>query len=387
MTEPVKPRRAYNSERRREAALQTRRRILDAATARFVEHGFAGTTIAAVAADASTAAETVYATFGIEGRRCSREVVSAAARGGDDAAILEQAGPARVAAAGDPSRAARAVRRRHQPAARAHGPAAARRRGRGAERARARRAAPAHPRGAPAQPARSCRPCSRARGALRLDEETAAETIWALASPELYVLLHRAARLVARALRRLARRVADRAAHRAGRAIAAATSARVDDVGERPSLRLGDRRELAFARVAERHQRHARSGPRARRAASAGAPDPAPRSGPSRCRGRPPRSACSSSPGRVSNCSQPCCISSSRTGPISATVAADCATCAPLPRPSRARRAARARVTTTKSHGCQLREDGARLSRLEDPLEIGLVDRSARRTRARSGGL
>jgi AcrR family transcriptional regulator len=98
MAEPVKPRRPYNSERRREAALQTRQRILDAATARFVEHGFASTTIAAVASDASTAAETIYATFGSKVALLAA-VVGTAARGSDDRAIVEQEGPARVAAA------------------------------------------------------------------------------------------------------------------------------------------------------------------------------------------------------------------------------------------------------------------------------------------------
>ena len=46
----------------------------------FAEHGFAGTTIAAVAADASTAAETIYATFGSKVALLAA-AVSAAARG------------------------------------------------------------------------------------------------------------------------------------------------------------------------------------------------------------------------------------------------------------------------------------------------------------------
>src|SRR4051794_2747773 len=100
MPEPVK--RRYDSERRREAAAQTRARILEAAGARFVAHGYGGTTIAAVAADAGHAAETVYATFGSK-PALLEALVRAAARGPEEAEILEQGGPARVAATADPA--------------------------------------------------------------------------------------------------------------------------------------------------------------------------------------------------------------------------------------------------------------------------------------------
>jgi AcrR family transcriptional regulator len=187
MSEPVKPRRPYNSERRREAALQTRQRILRAASARFAEHGFAGTTIAAVAADASTAAETVYATFGSKVALLAA-VVSTAARGSEDAAILEQEGPARAAAA-DSQREqlelfAEDISKRLARTAPLLRVVAG--------------AAPAEPelqelyrrihegrlaniRSVPAMLTR--------HGPLRVDEETAAETIWTLASPETYLLL------------------------------------------------------------------------------------------------------------------------------------------------------------------------------------------------------
>jgi AcrR family transcriptional regulator len=187
MSEPVKRRRAYNSERRREAALQTRRRILDAAAARFVEHGFGGTTIAAIAADASTAAETVYAAFGSKAALLG-EVVRRAARGRDDAEILDQEGPRGVAAAGT---------QREQLELFAEDISA-----------RLARAGPllqVVASAAPSEPAlaelyrrihdarlgnlRSLRAQLARNGSLRLDDEAAAETIWALTSPELYVLL------------------------------------------------------------------------------------------------------------------------------------------------------------------------------------------------------
>src|SRR3954470_15014376 len=101
MSEPVKPRRAYDSTRRREAAEQTRQRILAAARERFLAEGYAGTTIAAVAADAGTAAETVYANFRTK-PALLEAVVRAAARGEEPAEIPDQAGPRAAAAADDP---------------------------------------------------------------------------------------------------------------------------------------------------------------------------------------------------------------------------------------------------------------------------------------------
>jgi AcrR family transcriptional regulator len=60
---PVR-RRRYDASRRQLAAAETRRRILDVARARFHADGYAGTTIAAIAAQAGVAADTVYATVG-----------------------------------------------------------------------------------------------------------------------------------------------------------------------------------------------------------------------------------------------------------------------------------------------------------------------------------
>ena len=63
MADPVKSRRAYDSPRRREQADATRRAVLDAARELFVDGGYAGTTIVAIAARAQVSAETVYARF------------------------------------------------------------------------------------------------------------------------------------------------------------------------------------------------------------------------------------------------------------------------------------------------------------------------------------
>lgn len=67
MDEPVKQptkRRTYDMSRRRDAAAQTRRAIVEAARHLFVARGYAGTTMAAIARAAGVSHETVYATFG-----------------------------------------------------------------------------------------------------------------------------------------------------------------------------------------------------------------------------------------------------------------------------------------------------------------------------------
>ncbi len=63
MTEPVKTR-LYRSALRDEQARRTRRAILSAARRLFVARGYAGTTVAAVAAEAGVAVDTVYASIG-----------------------------------------------------------------------------------------------------------------------------------------------------------------------------------------------------------------------------------------------------------------------------------------------------------------------------------
>ena len=187
MTEPVKPRRRYRSERRRASAQETRLAILEAARRCFLERGYAGATIASIAAEAGTAAETVYATFGSK-VALLEALVRGAARGDEQTEILEQAGPARVSAATDQREQLRLLAEDISERLERVGPlvvvlAAA----------------------APSEPAlaelrrriddarlRNLRTIPRElarNGPLRIGEEAAAETIWALASPELYALL------------------------------------------------------------------------------------------------------------------------------------------------------------------------------------------------------
>ncbi|MDO5712107.1 MAG: TetR/AcrR family transcriptional regulator [Micrococcales bacterium] len=59
--------RSYRSPAREQLAAETRRRIAAAAKELFAEHGFSGTTVAAIAMRADVATPTVYATFGSKG--------------------------------------------------------------------------------------------------------------------------------------------------------------------------------------------------------------------------------------------------------------------------------------------------------------------------------
>jgi TetR/AcrR family transcriptional regulator, regulator of autoinduction and epiphytic fitness len=81
MSEDVKPRRKYNSRRRQAQAAQTREDILIAAHDAFLERGYAGTTLAAVAEAAGVVVETIYRGFGGKAW-LFKAVVEAAVAGG-----------------------------------------------------------------------------------------------------------------------------------------------------------------------------------------------------------------------------------------------------------------------------------------------------------------
>ena len=189
MSGDVKRKRPYRSERRREQAQQTRARILDAAGELFVEGGFAGTSVAAIAGRAGVSAETVYQAFGSKSALLDA-LVRRAARLGDEAPIPEQAGPRAVVAERDQRTqlqmfAADIVRRLERvgplmavvDAAAVSEPAIAELQ-RGIDRAR--RAGLAE-----------FVDALSARGPLAVDRAVAVDTVWALASSDLQQLLMR----------------------------------------------------------------------------------------------------------------------------------------------------------------------------------------------------
>jgi AcrR family transcriptional regulator len=80
----VKTRRPYDSSRRQQQARQRRAAILEVAWRLFRADGYAGTTIASIAAEAGVSVETIYKTFGSKPRVLA--AVADAALAGPDAA-------------------------------------------------------------------------------------------------------------------------------------------------------------------------------------------------------------------------------------------------------------------------------------------------------------
>jgi AcrR family transcriptional regulator len=187
MTEPVKPRRTYRSQRRREQAEETRARILAAAARLLVERGFAGATIAAIAEGAGTAQETVYQAFGNK-RALLAELVQRAVRGDDPAPILEQPGPVAVGRSRDPAEQVRLFSQDVAKRLERAGPLMQVLADAGHTDADL---AALHQRFHQAR-RRNLRTFTDALAAntpLRVSRAQAADTVWALASPELYTFL------------------------------------------------------------------------------------------------------------------------------------------------------------------------------------------------------
>jgi AcrR family transcriptional regulator len=81
MTEPVKPRRRYDSRRRDEQAAHTRRDIAAAAGKLFRERGYGATSMPMIASEAGVAVETIYRAFGSKAG-LFKAVIEAAVAGG-----------------------------------------------------------------------------------------------------------------------------------------------------------------------------------------------------------------------------------------------------------------------------------------------------------------
>jgi AcrR family transcriptional regulator len=85
MEPSVKPRRKYDSRRRREQASQTRRDIEAGANKLFRERGYVGTSMPAIASEAGVVVETIYRSFGSKAR-LFKAVLEAALAGGSERA-------------------------------------------------------------------------------------------------------------------------------------------------------------------------------------------------------------------------------------------------------------------------------------------------------------
>jgi AcrR family transcriptional regulator len=87
--------RTYNSARRQAQARETRRQIVEAARHLFIERGYVGSTIEAIAQQAGVAVETVYVAFGSKRAILSSLIDVSIGGDGDDepVPVLERPGP------------------------------------------------------------------------------------------------------------------------------------------------------------------------------------------------------------------------------------------------------------------------------------------------------
>jgi AcrR family transcriptional regulator len=106
MSEDVKPRRRYNATRRQAQAAQTRQDILDAAHQRFLERGYAGATLAAIAQAAGVVVETIYRAYDSKAELFKAVVRAAVAGGANRVQVPVEQRPAiaAVIAESDPHR-------------------------------------------------------------------------------------------------------------------------------------------------------------------------------------------------------------------------------------------------------------------------------------------
>jgi AcrR family transcriptional regulator len=96
----VKPRRPYDSTRRREQARQTREAIIATARRLFLNDGFASTTVAAIAAETGVSVDTIYKAFG--GKPGLVRAICEEALAGDGPVPAETRSDALQAAEADP---------------------------------------------------------------------------------------------------------------------------------------------------------------------------------------------------------------------------------------------------------------------------------------------
>lgn len=99
--------RPYDSSRRREQARHNREAIVVAARQRFLNDGFTATTIASIAADAGTSADTIYKSFG--GKAGLLRAMCKDALKGEGTIPAEQRSDAMQAAEADPRRMLRGL--------------------------------------------------------------------------------------------------------------------------------------------------------------------------------------------------------------------------------------------------------------------------------------
>ena len=104
MSKQKQTKRTYNSTRRKEQARQTRLQILESARAMFVERGYDGATLDAIASEAGVAVDTLYAIFGSKRGILSGLIEVSLAGDDEQTPLLEREGPRSVIREKDPLR-------------------------------------------------------------------------------------------------------------------------------------------------------------------------------------------------------------------------------------------------------------------------------------------
>lgn len=94
MSENARTTRRYDSARRRQHAEATRAKVVSAATRLFLEHGYAGATIPAIAAEAGVALQTVYRAAPGKAGLLKAAVAAAVAGGSERSAVPVEERPA-----------------------------------------------------------------------------------------------------------------------------------------------------------------------------------------------------------------------------------------------------------------------------------------------------
>jgi AcrR family transcriptional regulator len=188
MSEKSKNKRKYDSSRRKRQALETQTQILQAAEKLFIERGYGGTSIDAIAQKAGVAPETIYSSFGSK-RAILSHVVDVAILGDNDPIpLLARSYIKEVEAETDQQRQIEMFTKRIQIIMSHVAPLFE----------VMRSAAKTEPEidamlkkylNGRIQGMNYFFDCVRANGELRLDKQTAVETLWTLTSAEVYNLV------------------------------------------------------------------------------------------------------------------------------------------------------------------------------------------------------
>lgn len=188
MAEKIKTKRKYDSSRRKRQALETQVQILKAAERFFVERGYEGTSIDAIARKAGVAPETIYSIFGSKRAILSRVVDVAIIGDNDPIPLLARSYIKEVEAETDQHRQIEMFAKRIQLIMSHVAPLFEVMRSASKTEPEIAAMLKKYLNGR-IQGMNYFFDCVGANGELRMDKQTAVETLWTLTSAEVYILL------------------------------------------------------------------------------------------------------------------------------------------------------------------------------------------------------